>query len=265
MSALGFETPADTGKIFLVGAGPGDPELLTVKAIRILRKAQVVLYDDLVSPKVLHICRKNTELIYVGKRLGQHSCAQDEINAKIADAARHYAVVVRLKGGDPSIFGRVGEEYAYLISRGFECEIVAGITTGSAIAAHLGFPLTHRDYAGEIVFLSGHRKEGQNSTGFRNLICKDKTIIVYMGLNSLGTIVDQLLDGGNSESTPVAIIENATLPSERIVIGNLDSILEKVESEKIQSPALIVVGEVVRFYLEMKELKERNLLKSVVA
>ncbi|EPG72480.1 uroporphyrinogen-III C-methyltransferase [Leptospira fainei serovar Hurstbridge str. BUT 6] len=265
MNAPGFKTPGDAGKIFLVGAGPGDPELLTVKAIKILRKAQVVLYDDLVSPKILHVCRKNTELIYVGKRLGQHSCLQDEINAKIADAAMRYDVVVRLKGGDPSIFGRVGEECAYLISRGFGCEIVAGITTGSAIAANLGFPLTHRDYAGEIVFLSGHRKEGQNSTGFRNLICKDKTIIVYMGLNSLGSIVDQLLEGGNSKSTFIAIVENATLPSERIVIGTLGTILEKVESEKIQSPALIVIGEVVRFYLEMKDAKERNLLKSVVA
>ncbi|EQA46591.1 uroporphyrinogen-III C-methyltransferase [Leptospira broomii serovar Hurstbridge str. 5399] len=265
MSALGFETPFDAGKIFLVGAGPGDPELLTVKAIKILRKAQVVLYDDLVSPKVLHVCRKNTELIYVGKRLGLHSCVQDEINEKIVEAALRYDVVVRLKGGDPSIFGRVGEEYAYLISRGFECEIVAGITTGSAIAAHLGFPLTHRDYAGEIVFMSGHRKEGQNSTGFRNLLCKDKTTIVYMGLNSLGTIVDQLLDAGNSKSTPVAIIENATLQSERIVTGDLGTILEKVESEGIQSPALIVIGDVVRFYLEMKELKERNLLKPIIA
>ncbi len=244
------------GKIFLVGAGPGDPELLTVKAVKALRKAQVVLYDDLVSPKVLRVCKKSAELIYVGKRLGQHSCLQNEINIKIAEAARQYQVVVRLKGGDPCIFGRVGEEYAYLLSQGFDCEIIAGITTGSAAAASLGLPLTHRDYAREIIFLSGHRKDGKNSEGFRNIDCKEKTLVVYMGLNSLETIVDELTENGNSKETPIAIIENATLESERILTGDLGSILELAETEKIQSPALLIIGDVVLFYNEMQELKE---------
>lgn len=247
----------EKGKIYLVGAGPGDPELLTVKAVKTLRKAQVVLYDDLVSPRILRVCKKSAELVYVGKRSGQHSCLQDQINSKIAEAAMKFRIVVRLKGGDPSIFGRVGEEYSYLLSRGFDCEIIAGVTTGSAVAARLGIPLTHRDYSSEIVLLSGHKKDGKNSEGFRNLTCSGKTVLVYMGLNSLHTVREELLNGGNSEDTPVAIIENATLETERIVTGNLSSILEAAENAKILSPALIIIGDIVRYYTETKELKER--------
>ncbi|PJZ71203.1 uroporphyrinogen-III C-methyltransferase [Leptospira perolatii] len=243
-------------KVYLVGAGPGDPDLLTVKAVKVLRKAQVVLYDDLVSAKVLRLCRKSAELIYVGKRIGQHSCAQQEINEKIAEAASQYDIVVRLKGGDPAIFARVGEEFAYLLSLGIDCEIVAGVTTASGAAASLGIPLTHRDYAREIVFLSGHKKDGKNSEGFRDLVCAGKTLIVYMGLNSLETITKELLNSQNPEDTPIAIIENATLESERILTGNLGNILELASKNEVRSPALLVIGGIVRFYIEMEALRK---------
>lgn len=243
------------GKVYLVGAGPGDPELLTRKAVKILRKAEVVLYDDLVASRILRMCRKKTELIYVGKRLGQHSCQQAEINRKIADMALQYQVVVRLKGGDPSVFGRVGEEVESLLTLGIECEIVAGITTASGAAANLGFPLTHRDYSKEILYLSGHGKNGKNSESFKNLSCEGKTLVVYMGLNSLEEIVDDLISCGNSETVPVAIIENATLESQRMITGTLGDIQWIAKEKEVRSPALLIIGKIVHFYSEMDSLR----------
>ncbi|MCW7487729.1 uroporphyrinogen-III C-methyltransferase [Leptospira meyeri] len=243
------------GKVYLVGAGPGDPDLLTVKALKTLRKADIVFYDDLVSPRILGVCRKKIQMVYVGKRLGIHSCLQDEINTKLIQAANEYKTVVRLKGGDPSIFGRVGEEYSSLISTGISCEIIAGITTASGVASSLGFPLTHRDYAREILFLSGHKKDGVNSDSFKNLNCVGKTIIVYMGLNSIDLIVSELLDAGNSRETHIAVIQNATLNTERVFTGNLDSIQSIILENQVKSPAILVIGEIVRFYREMEILK----------
>ncbi|XDD45828.1 uroporphyrinogen-III C-methyltransferase [Leptospira sp. WS39.C2] len=243
------------GKVYLVGAGPGDPELLTVKALKILRKANIVFYDDLVSPRILGVCRKSIQMVYVGKRLGVHSCLQDQINDKLLQAAKEHNTIVRLKGGDPSIFGRVGEEYASLLHEGIECEIIAGITTASGVASSLGFPLTHRDYAREILFLSGHKKDGVNAEGFKNLNCIGKTIIIYMGLNSLGLIVSELMNSGNDKDTKIAVIQNATLETERVFTGNLENIEWIVEKNQVKSPAIMVVGEIVRFYEEMKNLK----------
>ncbi|MBM9499919.1 uroporphyrinogen-III C-methyltransferase [Leptospira sp. 201903071] len=243
------------GKVYLVGAGPGDPELLTRKAVKVLRQADVVLYDDLVASRILRMCRKKTELIYVGKRLGQHSCQQTEINRKIADMALQYKVVVRLKGGDPSVFGRVGEEVESLLSLGIECEIVAGITTASGAAAHLGFPLTHREYSKEILYLSGHGKNGKNSESFKNLSCDGKTLVVYMGLNSLEEIVDDLISCGNSDTVPVAIVENATLESQRMITGTLGDISSIAKEKEVRSPALLIIGSIVHFYLEMNSLR----------
>ncbi|TGM42390.1 uroporphyrinogen-III C-methyltransferase [Leptospira biflexa] len=243
------------GKVYLVGAGPGDPELLTMKALKILRKADIVFYDDLVSPRILGVCRKRIQMVYVGKRSGIHSCLQDEINHKLIQATHEFNTIVRLKGGDPSIFGRVGEEYASLLQDGIQCEIVAGITTASGVASSLGFPLTHRDYAREILFLSGHKKDGVNSDSFQNLNCIGKTIIIYMGLNSLGLIVSELLNSGNHKETRIAVIQNATLDSERVFTGNLETMESIVAENNVKSPAIIVVGEIVRFYEEMKFLK----------
>ncbi|BDA78669.1 hypothetical protein LPTSP3_g15990 [Leptospira kobayashii] len=243
------------GTVYLVGAGPGDPELLTVKALKILRKADIVFYDDLVSPRILGVCRKKAELVYVGKRLGQHSCLQEDINSRLFQAATEHKIVARLKGGDPSVFGRVGEEYSSLLANGIQCEIIAGITTASGVASSLGFPLTHRDYAREILFLSGHKKDGANTDSFRNLNCVGKTLVVYMGLNSLDTIVSELLESGNSETTKIAIIQNATLSSERVFTGNLENIQTIVEENQVRSPALLVIGEIVGFYSEMEKLK----------
>lgn len=253
MDSLSHQT--NKGKVYLVGAGPGDPELLTIKALKTLRKADVVFYDDLVSPRILGVCRKKIQLVYVGKRLGIHSCLQDEINSKLIQAANEFKTVVRLKGGDPSIFGRVGEEFAALLREGIQCEIVAGITTASGVASSLGFPLTHRDYAREILFLSGHKKDGANSEGFRNLNCVGKTVVVYMGLNSIDLIVSELLDAGNTKETPIAVIQNATLDTERVFTGNLDSIQTIIAENEVKSPAILVIGEIVRFYTEMENLK----------
>ncbi|MCW7463671.1 uroporphyrinogen-III C-methyltransferase [Leptospira limi] len=243
------------GKVFLVGAGPGDPELLTIKALKILRKADIVFYDDLVSPRILGVCRKRIQMVYVGKRSGIHSCLQEDINQKLIQATHDHHTIVRLKGGDPSIFGRVGEEVASILQEGIQCEIVAGITTASGVASSLGFPLTHRDYAREILFLSGHKKEGVNSDSFQNVNCIGKTIIIYMGLNSLGTIVSELINSGNSKETKMAVIQNATLESERVFTGNLETMESIVEENNVKSPAIIVVGEIVRFYEEIKTLK----------
>lgn len=250
-----FNNITTKGKVYLVGAGPGDPDLLTAKAFKTLRKADIVFYDDLVSPRILGVCRKKIQMVYVGKRLGIHSCLQDEINSKLIQAANEYKTVVRLKGGDPSIFGRVGEEYASLLSEGISCEIIAGITTASGVASSLGFPLTHRDYAREILFLSGHKKDGVNSDAFKNLNCVGKTIIVYMGLNSIDLIVSELLEAGNSRETHIAVIQNATLDTERVFTGNLDSIQSIILENQVKSPAILVIGEIVRFYREMEILK----------
>ncbi|RHX82129.1 uroporphyrinogen-III C-methyltransferase [Leptospira yasudae] len=246
---------AEYGKVYLVGAGPGDPELLTRKAVKILRMAEVVLYDDLVSSKILKLCRKKTELIYVGKRLGQHSCQQIDLNQKIADAALQYKTVIRLKGGDPSIFGRVGEEVEFLLNLGIECEIVAGITTASGAVASLGFPLTHREYSKEILYVTGHGKNGKNSQSFKNLSCEGKTLVVYMGLNSLKEIVDDLVESGNPESLPVGIVENATLAHQRIVTGNLGNIRVVAEKSEVSSPALLIIGDIIDYYLKMDSLR----------
>ncbi|EOQ88620.1 uroporphyrinogen-III C-methyltransferase [Leptospira yanagawae serovar Saopaulo str. Sao Paulo = ATCC 700523] len=243
------------GKIYLVGAGPGDPELLTIKALKILRKADIVFYDDLVSPRILGVCRKRIQMVYVGKRLGVHSCLQNEINDKLIQASLEHKTIVRLKGGDPSIFGRVGEEYASILQEGISCEIIAGITTASGVASSLGFPLTHRDYAREILFLSGHKKDGVNTDAFQNLNCIGKTIIIYMGLNSLGLIISELIRSGNDSSTKIAIIQNATLETERVFTGNLKTIESIVTKNEVKSPAILVIGEIVRFYEEMKILK----------
>ncbi|MGJ4787293.1 uroporphyrinogen-III C-methyltransferase [Leptospira koniambonensis] len=249
---------SSAGKVYLVGAGPGNPDLLTVRAVKLLRKADVVLYDDLVSAGVLKYCKKSAVLEYVGKRIGQHSCLQTEINQKLGEYAKQYSNIVRLKGGDPSIYGRAGEEIEHLASLGIECEILAGVTTASGAASSLGIPLTHREYAREILFLSGHKKTGKNPESFEDLNLGGKTVLVYMGLNSLESIRDNLLDSGNSGSTPMAFIENATLPNQRLVLANLDTCLDKAEEFQIKTPALLIFGEIVNFYIELQRLKEEG-------
>ncbi|TGK01505.1 uroporphyrinogen-III C-methyltransferase [Leptospira langatensis] len=252
------------GKVYLVGAGPGDPNLLTVRAVKLLRKADVILYDDLVSAEVLKYCRRSAILEYVGKRIGQHSCQQNEINRKLSEFAQEYSNIVRLKGGDPSIYGRAGEEIEHLASLGIECEMVAGVTTASGAASSLGIPLTHRDYAREILFLSGHKKTGKNPESFEDLHLEGKTALVYMGLNSLESIRENLLASGNSESTPIAFVENATTPKQRVVVATLGDCIAKAEDFDIKTPSLLILGEIVRFYIELEKIKEqgRNLILS---
>lgn len=236
------------GKIFLVGAGPGDPELLTIKAMKILQIADVVFYDHLVSSEILGHCKTGVELIYVGKQKNCHTVPQEKINSLLVEYANEFRTVVRLKGGDPSVFGRVGEEYEYAIKCGVECEIIPGITAGLGASASIGMPLTHRDYSSEIIFITGHKKEGKNYEAFSEIDFQGKTYVIYMGLSSLEEITTEILKNPSHDSLPMAIVENATCKNERVLVGRADTILNIARKENLQGPALLIIGDVIKFY-----------------
>ncbi len=238
------------GMVHLVGAGPGDPDLLTMKAHRLLQRADVVVYDRLVSAEVLAMARRDAERLYVGKRRGNHSMSQDEINARLVALARAGKSVVRLKGGDPFVFGRGGEEIAALAQAGVAVEVVPGVTAALGCAASAGIPLTHRDYAQACVFVTGHRKDGP--LGERHLdldwpmLARPRqTVVIYMGVDALPTIATQLVAHGLPGSTPVALIENGTTDRERRVVGTLATIERQAMRARLEGPTLCLVGEVV--------------------
>ena len=238
------------GMVHLVGAGPGDPDLLTMKAHRLLQRADVVVYDRLVSAEVLAMARRDAERLYVGKRRGNHSMSQDEINARLVALARAGKSVVRLKGGDPFVFGRGGEEIAALAQAGVAVEVVPGVTAALGCAASAGIPLTHRDYAQACVFVTGHRKDGP--LGERHLdldwpmLARPRqTVVIYMGVEALPTIATQLVAHGLPGSTPVALIENGTTDRERRVVGTLATIERQAMRARLEGPTLCLVGEVV--------------------
>ena len=249
----------ESKKVFLIGAGPGDPELITLKAIRAIEQSQCILYDHLVNPKILEHARPETELIYVGKEKGHHSVPQDEINRMLVEQANKYDRVGRLKGGDPFIFGRGGEEVEFLTRHGFSIEVIPGITSASGAGSNILLPLTHRKYGSEVVFITGHKKKDGDYNQFTAYDLTNKTMIIYMGLTAIGAIQKELCKRENNCKIPVAIIEKATLPDERVVRGKLVSIEELVEKENIKAPALIIVGEVVSFLDELDELKKEAL------
>ncbi|MDP1751761.1 MAG: siroheme synthase CysG [Reyranella sp.] len=238
------------GMVHLVGAGPGDPDLLTMKAHRLLQRADAVVYDRLVSAEVLAMARRDAERIYVGKRRGNHSMSQDEINARLVALARAGKSVVRLKGGDPFVFGRGGEEIAALAHAGIAVEVVPGVTAALGCAASAGIPLTHRDHAQACVFVTGHRKDGP--LGERHLdldwpmLARPRqTVVIYMGVEALPTIATQLVAHGLLPSTPVALIENGTTDRERRVVGTLATIERLAMRTRLKGPTLCLVGEVV--------------------
>lgn len=239
----------EVGKVFLVGAGPGDPELITVKGLRILRSAEVVLYDALVNKELIHEAPESAEKIFVGKRAGTHCIKQSEINEQLIRKAREGKRVVRLKGGDPFIFGRGGEELEALRKAGIYVEIVPGITAGIGVPTSLGIPLTHREESSSIVFVSGHEDpaKGEEIVDWKNISHSD-TIVVYMGVRKLGLIVDRLIRNGVPSSKPVAVIFGGTLSDEKVVIGKLQNIEEAVKNISDELPGLIIVGEVVKFF-----------------
>jgi uroporphyrin-III C-methyltransferase len=239
----------NTGKVILVGAGPGDPELLTLKALKAIQSATVLLVDDLVSPEVVAHAPPAARIVYVGKRGGCKSTPQAFIEKLMLMAAREGEKVVRLKGGDPFIFGRGGEEVEHLRAAGVEVEIVNGITSGLAAATSLGVPLTHREHAQGVVFLTGHAQKGANAPDWKALATAARdarlTLVIYMGVSSARRIQDDLLSALPPD-TPVAIVQRASLPDQRHAVTRLDALAATVAREELASPSVIVVGDVVR-------------------
>lgn len=238
------------GKVYLVGAGPGDPGLLTLKAKGLLEHADVVIHDALVSPPILAMIDGRTKVIDAGKRRGRHSMAQGEITQLLIEQAQGHAVVVRLKGGDPFVFGRGGEEMMGLLEAGIDVEVVPGITAGIAAPAYAGIPVTHRDYSSSVTFVTGHEAAGKYrpKVNWAAVAQGSETIVIYMGVHNLPNIVSELSGAGMSEDTPVALVRWGTRPEHEELIGTLATIVQQVEDQQFQAPAIAIIGRVVSLY-----------------
>ena len=234
--------------VYLVGAGPGDPELLTVKALRLIQQADVIVYDRLVSAEILGLIPHGTKKIYVGKAPGKHHMDQDDINGLLVNLATSNHFIVRLKGGDPFIFGRGSEEAMYLIQHGISFEYVPGITSASACSAYAGIPLTHRGIASSVRLITGRCRADQSlDLNWDSLADPDTTLVFYMGLASLPQLRQQLIDAGLPADTPAAAVENGTTHKQRLCISTLDKLADDIQTMNIQSPALMIIGKVVQF------------------
>ncbi|WP_374148531.1 uroporphyrinogen-III C-methyltransferase [Priestia megaterium] len=251
-----------TGKVYIVGAGPGDPDLLTIKAAKCLEKADVILYDRLVNPVLLQYAKEGAELVYCGKKPGDHCVSQDDIHDLLVFYARKGNTVVRLKGGDPFIFGRGGEEAEVLVQNGISFEVVPGITAGIAAPAYAGIPVTHRELSRSFAVVTGHCLSGKpESIRWEHLAKGVDTLAIYMGVKNLPYICRQLLDAGKSADTPVALIEQGTSIYQRTVTGTLGTIVDTAAEHQVSNPAMIVIGEVVKqasalsWFLEKTEEK----------
>lgn len=243
-----FQQPVTVGEVYLIGAGPGDPDLLTFRALRLMQQADVIVYDRLVSAGILELARRDAEKIYVGKRRNEHSLPQESINQLLADLALAGKRVARLKGGDPFIFGRGGEEIETLLEHGIQFQVVPGITAAAGCASYAGIPLTHRDHAQSCTFVTGHLKDGNINLNWQQLAAPNQTIVIYMGLLGLERICQALIEHGCPPTHPIAIVQQGTTSKQRVFTSTLQDMPQKIAHEDIKAPTLIIVGTVVSLH-----------------
>ncbi len=260
-----LDANAATGEVYLVGAGPGDPDLLTFKALRLMQKADVVIYDRLVSPSVLDMVRRDAEKIYAGKARSNHAIPQESLNQLLVRLAREGKRVLRLKGGDPFIFGRGGEEIAELIDENIEFQVVPGITAASGCASYAGIPLTHRDYSQACIFVTGHRRDGSADLNWKMLSHANQTVVFYMGLDNVDRICRSMKEHGRAADTPAALVEKGTTREQRVFVGDLDSLPGIISENEVSAPTLILIGEVVALHDRLGWYKPANEARSTVS
>jgi uroporphyrin-III C-methyltransferase len=250
------------GKVYLVGAGPGDPGLLTVKGKILLESADVVIYDALVSAEILSMISPYAEQINAGKRMGRHSLLQNETTELLIAKAQEYPIVVRLKGGDPFIFGRGGEEMEDLIAAGVPVEVVPGVTSGIAAPAYAGIPLTHRSYSSSVVFVTGHEMAGKYRPGvnWQAIAQSAETIVVYMGIQNLDRITHELIAAGLASNTPIALIRWGTTSKQQELVATLETIVDRVEATQFSAPSIAVIGNVVKLHNILGSVSLQNFL-----
>ncbi|WP_333608376.1 siroheme synthase CysG [Arsukibacterium sp.] len=257
LTALLAEPQSLAGEVYIVGTGPGDPELLTLKALQLMQQADVVVYDYLVSPEIMELVRRDAERLCVGKKAGAHSVAQQDTNQLLIDLALSGKKVCRLKGGDPFIFGRGGEEIQALLPHNIAFQVVPGVTAAAGCAAYAGIPLTHRDYAQSVQFVTGHCRPDGSEPDWHSMSRTNQTLVIYMGLMKAAHIQQQLISAGRSSAVPVAIIENGTRREQRIITGTLSQLADLVTQHDVSSPALLVIGEVVSLQQDLHWFGQR--------
>ncbi len=248
-----------SGKVFLVGAGPGDPELLTIKALKVIKNCDIIIYDALVNSEIINHVGIDTEKIFVGPLGHKLKMKQKEIELIMIDHANNGKCVVRLKGGDPFIFGRGGEEAEALSEAGIEWEIIPGVSAGHAVPAYAGIPLTHRDYSSSVAFVTGHECKNKSTVQWKELAQIVDTFVIFMGLKNLSSTIEKLINGGLQPSTPIAVIESGTTFDQQVKVATLETIIHVLKQNSTHSPALIVIGKVVNLHSKLSKKIKYNL------